>query len=345
MYKLIFVDDEIRTIEALSKVIPWEELNIRIIGIFDSGVEALQLIVDERPDILVTDLVMPVMGGLELITRAKEMYPSLECMVLSGYEEFELARGAIACGAREYLVKPCQKEALVQGLKKCVKNLEENCNRTAEDYSQRQSKIEELYEQLMMRCKSNSNLQSHDVEELIVDNVDYGMLKDATIIAVVQNESSAQRAKEVLKELPQKRSKDEIIRCVVDVFNGLSLQKQPADAMVQKIIEYVSENYAIQSLNLQHIADKVVFLSSGYIGKRFMATMDMKFSDYLLQIRIDKAIELFEQSKKMSAAEVAEKVGLGNNVQYFYRLFRRRTGVTVREFKNQVSREEAYEDN
>ena len=335
MYKLIFVDDEIRTIEALSKVIPWEELNIRVIGIFDSGMEAMQMIVDERPDILVTDLVMPVMGGLELITRAKEMYPSIECLVLSGHEEFELARGAIACGARDYLVKPCKKDELIQSLRKCVKSIAENRDQRIEEYSVRQGRTEELCEQLMLLCKNNLRLQEQDVEKLLADNKDYSMLRDATIIAVIQKESSAQRSKEILKELSQKRSKEEIINFVVDVFNGLNLQKQPADAMIQKIVEYVRENYAMQSLNLQYIADKVVFLCSGYIGKRFIATMNMKFSDYLLQIRMDKAIALFEQSKKISAAEVAEQFGLGNNVQYFYRLFRRRTGVTVREFKNQ----------
>ena len=338
MYKLIFVDDEVRTIEALSKAIAWEQLDIDPIGIFDSGIEALQMMVDERPDILVTDLVMPVMGGLELIARAKEMYPALECLVLSGYEEFELARGAIACGAREYLVKPCQKEELVQSLKKCVKSIAENHGRRADDYSLRQSRTEELYEQLILLCKGNSNLQERDVEKLVVDNKDYSMLRDATILAVSRNESSAQRIKETLKELSQKQSSDLIISCVA-IFNSLNLQKQPADSMVQKIIEYVNENYAMQSLNLQHIADNVVFLSSGYTGKRFIATMNMRFSDYLLQIRIDKAIAMFERSEKISATEVAEKVGFGNNVQYFYRLFRQRTGVTVREFKNKIGKE------
>lgn len=332
MYKLIFVDDEVRTIEALSKVIPWEELNIRIIGIFDSGIEAMQMIVDEHPDILVTDLVMPVMGGLELIARAKEMYPTLECLVLSGHEEFELARGAISSGARDYLVKPCQKEELIQSLKKLVKSIEENCDQKVE---LRRGRTEELYEQLMLLCRSNPTLSKQDVEKLLADNKDYGMLRDAAIIAVVQNESSAQRSKEILNELSQKRTKDEIVHCAVDVFNSLNLQKQATDAVIQKIIEYVQENYAMRSLNLQYIADKVVFLSSGYIGRRFIATMNMKFSDYLLQTRMDKAIALFEQSKAISVVEVAERVGLGNNVPYFYRVFRRATGMTVKEFRNQ----------
>lgn len=340
MYKLIFVDDEARTIEALSTVIPWEELNISPIGIFDNGIEALQMMVDERPDILVTDLIMPVIGGLELMARAKEMYPSLECLVLSGYEDFELARGAITCGARDYLVKPCQKEELIRSLRKCVKILEENRSLIEENYSTRQSRTEELCEQLTLLCKNSANLQEKDVEKLLVDNKDYSMLREATIIAVARNESSAQRMKEILKELSQKQSTESIISYVVEVFNNLNLQKQPTDAMVQKIIEYVNENYAMQSLNLQHIADKVVFLSSGYIGRRFIATMNMKFSDYLLQIRIDKAIAIFERFEKIGTAEVAEQVGLGNNVQYFYRLFKQRTGVTVREFKNKVGKEQ-----
>ena len=169
----------------------------------------------------------------------------------------------------------------------------------------------------------------------MTENKDYSMLRDATVIAAVQNGTSTQKVKEILKELSEKRSAEAIISFVITVFNGLDLRKQPVDATIQKVIDYVNDNYAVQSLNLQHIADNVVFLSSGYIGKRFIATMNMKFSDYLLQIRMDKAIALFEQSKAISVVEVAERVGLGNNVPYFYRVFRRATGMTVKEFRNQ----------
>ena len=123
MYSLILVDDEMRVLEALRKIVPWEQLNIRVIGLYDNAISALQTIIDERPDILVTDLMMPVMNGLELIARAKEMYPPIECLVLSGHEEFELARSAMACGVRGYLVKPCRKEELIESLRSCVRNI------------------------------------------------------------------------------------------------------------------------------------------------------------------------------------------------------------------------------
>ena len=72
-----------------------------------------------------------------------------------------------------------------------------------------------------------------------------------------------------------------------------------------------------------------------YIGKRFLKEMNMKYSDYLLKVRIEKAIE-FLQREDLAAAEIAERIGLGDSVLYFYRLFRQYTGKTFKAYKDSV---------
>ena len=71
MYNLILVDDEVRALSAIRNSVSWEEMNVQVIGCFDNALSALELMINEHVDILVTDIKMPVMDGLELIGRAK----------------------------------------------------------------------------------------------------------------------------------------------------------------------------------------------------------------------------------------------------------------------------------
>lgn len=341
MYNLIIVDDETRVLEALRKTIPWEQLNIRLVGVFDNAVSALQAIIDERADILVTDLMMPVMDGLELITRAKEMYPPIECLVISGHEEFELARAAITCGVRDYLVKPCIKEKLIASLEVCVRNIERNREHSREDYEIRLSKIEEIYDQMMLLTSRSMGFTEADVRQLLEHYQDYGMLREAAMMAVAQHDMPAQQMQTIQRDLSKCHTWEELLSCITDVLKRLGIQSQTADPVVTKVVQYVYDNYDKPSLNLQFIADEVIYLTPRYIGRRFLSVMHMKFSDFLLQVRMEKAVAILKRRENLNASEVAAQVGMGNNVQYFYRLFRQHTGMTIREFKEKVIEPEA----
>ena len=82
--KLLLVDDESFLCEQISANVPWENYGIELIGYCDNAVDALEQMIDEMPDILITDIKMPVMNGLELIARAKQMNPFLQCIILVG---------------------------------------------------------------------------------------------------------------------------------------------------------------------------------------------------------------------------------------------------------------------
>ena len=337
MYNLMFVDDEKRVLEAVCNIIPWEELNVHVIGLFDNAVSALQTIIDERPDILITDLMMPVMDGLELVTRAKAMYPPIECLVLSGHEEFELAKSAIACGVRGYLVKPCRKEELIDSIKTCIKSIERNRADTLESFELRQSRVEEIYDKLMRISSSSVGNYDELVQQIVNQYRDYGILREAAIMVAVQNEMSAPKLQKLIKQIAKNQSADALVQCVVDVLSELKVQICTTDPIVDKTVQYVYDNYHVPSLNLQYIADTVIHLTPRYIGKRFLNVMNMKFSEFLLQVRMEKALELVRDLDYLNANEIAAQIGLGNNVQYFYRLFRQYTGMTMREYKDSIS--------
>lgn len=340
MYNLMFVDDEKRVLEAMCNIIPWDTLNIRVIGVFDNAVNALQTFIDERPDILITDIMMPVMDGLELISRAKEMYPPIECLVLSGYEEFELAKSAIAYGVRGYLVKPCRKEELIENVCACIKSIEARRTSSLLNYEMRQNRIEDTYDKLMNVAWDDDVDHEVLIRKIAKQLGDFGVLKEAAIMMAVQHEISATKFQMFVTQITKPQNTEALIQNIVDLLCYLKSQAPSADPIVSKAVQYVYNNYHVPSLNLQHVADTVIHLTPRYIGKRFLKAMNMKFSEFLLQVRMEKAKELVREMEFINANDIAARVGLGNNVQYFYRLFRQYTGKTMREYKESLARKE-----
>lgn len=116
MYTLLIVDDEKAVCDTISDLIDWESLNIRLIGTAGNGIEALQIILDEYPDIVMTDIKMPGLSGLELIGKIKGINPDTEFIVLTGFGEFEYAQQAMQFGIRHYLLKPCDEKQIIESI-------------------------------------------------------------------------------------------------------------------------------------------------------------------------------------------------------------------------------------
>lgn len=106
MLKVLLVDDEINIIRNLQQIIPWQRMGIEVIGLAKNGVEALQYIKADCPDIMLTDIRMPLMDGLTLLERVREINQDCEILILTGYQDFEYARSALQYGAKDYILKP-----------------------------------------------------------------------------------------------------------------------------------------------------------------------------------------------------------------------------------------------
>ncbi|HHT74124.1 MAG TPA: response regulator [Firmicutes bacterium] len=112
MIKVIIVDDEPRICKLIANLAPWDELGMEVVGIAHNGVDALKLIQSQDPQIVVTDVRMPGLDGLELIEQATQDNPDLEFILISGYEEFAYAQRAMSFGVKDYLSKPINRDNL-----------------------------------------------------------------------------------------------------------------------------------------------------------------------------------------------------------------------------------------
>lgn len=126
MYSVMLVDDDYPVLEYLLQVIPWQQLGLRLQGMYVNPLEALMQAKMEMPDILITDIGMPQISGIELIRQLKEMNGELSTIILSCYNDFQFAQQAVKLNVQDYILK----ETISPGMINC--QLEQLCGRLDE---------------------------------------------------------------------------------------------------------------------------------------------------------------------------------------------------------------------
>lgn len=495
MLKLIIADDERIIRESISRIIDWSSLGIELIGVCQDGAEAYDMILDESPDIVLTDIMMPGLSGLELIEKVSRTDLDTRFILLSGYGEFNYAQQAMKYGVRHYLLKPCNEEQITEciqeviseclhrqafnetqaqqnqllnqlysnmitnlinegvssdsdcdmlyqpyrrfldfdsttyelcylyyleegSLENCLQQLKEYQNRflpgipfhgiyvhntliiffkncltcyddfdgfmrklvfpiqTVEHTYQRMSyeRLSDLLTEILGKVKRYGTISCiHNFHPIPTCNYKnlisrtrflsmqimekgparsedsiselYGILEKVTNPEFLKQLAfgiyicfssggtlcSPITATEFLLELNRQEHLSDIyhtIRTRISHFlKELSAEPAPYCDVIEKIIEYVNDNLSDPNLTLKWIAQNYLYMNVDYLSKKFIRETGMKFSDYLGSQRVEKAKELLVSCDTEKIELAAEKVGFGNNPQYFRQIFKRYTGM------------------
>lgn len=512
MYKVLLVDDEQIIREGISLIIDWKANDLILIGTARNGIEAYRMIVEKEPQIVITDIKMPVMDGLELIAKVKQEKPDIVFIILSGYGEFELAKEAMGFGVKHYLLKPCNEKRIIEALtevkeelartgekEEFIRQIREDLEKVAplvreqflRDFITRRSytkaeyqyyrdflKLEEkpvrmvlfqpegecgfealfglvriiqdtfgaalyfntiikiqvlvlipvmdddqlldliyrvkkaflfyhnfeldtvycaagpfenipfMYQELQECLKYASYLEKGSIitkkdipfgsDELTEPKISF----DSTAIAIAVksgdlptveaeinglfHQLQAEKcginiirtyAMELfmvmirdcrgddleaylgrIKDLHELKTLEEIRAFVKKT--GVELAQKNYDhivttnnRLVRLAIQYVQENLANEALTLKWLASEVIHVNECYLSKLFIKETGEKFSHYLTRLRMERAKELIAKCGDDRVYEVAEKVGYGNNPQYFSQLFKKYTGLAPSEYK------------
>lgn len=124
MYTVLIADDEKELRNALVRTVDWAAIGFEIIGEAENGVEALELIDELEPDLLLTDIRMPFMTGIELAREARKLRPVMDIVFLSGYDDFEYAQQAIEYNIISYLLKPLSAAEMTQEMTNIRKKMD-----------------------------------------------------------------------------------------------------------------------------------------------------------------------------------------------------------------------------
>ena len=123
MYKVVIIDDEPLIVEGLSRSIPWERWNCKVVGFGYNGIEGMEVIRREKPAIVISDISMPKMDGLTMIAGLKSEFPYMQVSILTGYREFTYAQEAIRLGVSAFLLKPSKMDELYEAIENMTAKL------------------------------------------------------------------------------------------------------------------------------------------------------------------------------------------------------------------------------
>ena len=124
MYRVMIIDDEQSARRLLRASIPWESLNMEVVGEAASGIEAINVIDEMRPDIAFVDISMPFMNGIEFTEVATQRYPKLIIIIMTAIDQFEYARKCVSLPVFEYMLKPIVRAEVTGVLENVKKKLD-----------------------------------------------------------------------------------------------------------------------------------------------------------------------------------------------------------------------------
>lgn len=149
-YTILLVDDEEEVIQAIIRKINWEELGFSVVGYADNGIKALEMIEESQPDVVMTDIKMPYMDGMELCSHIRREYPAMKIVLFTGFDEFEYAKEAVHLEVEEYILKPVNSVELINIFTKLKIKLDQ-------EISERRSmeKLEHYYTESLPLLQAN----------------------------------------------------------------------------------------------------------------------------------------------------------------------------------------------
>lgn len=485
MLRMIIADDEKIIRETISTAVDWASLDIEVVGLCKNGLEAYDMILDEYPDIVMTDIKMPGLSGLDLIERITQTGQKIEFVILSGYGDYEFTKVAMKFGITHYLLKPCNLEELVEVMGKvktaCYRN---RAKVVDQEYMMLRGLHESVMHNLLIECMSERpnfedivaryerflNFTGVGYELCIFPNARLGdktfyqrlcachnaeapglplhcvftgkrvfaafetysndfsamdqrfagldpeycrksyhclnellpvvskylhtkervwMADESGFIELRSGGSGAVKHYLNLLEQSGSRNLDSYLSEIDHAMDNISdlaelrsfvsgllvnLPSNYADGkvsgdfarsvlsicelenaeqirtiaskclrgwvderqgrlstgtdFVDKTVAYVYEHIDDPDLSLKSIAENYLFMDVGYVGKKFVKTMNCKFSAFLAHVRIEKAKRLLLENETVSIQDVAQAVGCGNNPRYFSQIFKKATGQT-----------------
>lgn len=348
LLKILIVDDKLVTLQGLRKLLPLEKLNAVIVGEAQNGERAYELAMEHKPDIVISDIRMPVMDGLELCKKLHLAVPDVVKILLTAYGDFSYAQNAIEYGVTEYILKPITKEKI------------DHIANKINEVSQTKIRIKSFYNFVYntdIRNELSSALTSGDIEGIedffnselkrleqyndtlvkewgsILLDLYYSVIESMGNLILAQLLASKSYT---WSQLLSSGNKEEVIQLVQALYlkaAGLIYTHKDSsiDTYIRLIEKYIDENYHDTNLSVRQISD-MLNLTPNYISYIFSKVKGENISKYINRIRITKAKEML-CNRFINVSSIAHRAGYTNS-KYFTKVFKDNEGMTPSEYRN-----------
>lgn len=342
MLQVLLVDDDVNMLELLKKQIPWEEYGYSIMGTVKNGEEALRLLERSMPNLIITDVKMPVMDGLAFCKCVRQLRDDIPIILLSAYEDMETARFAMRYNVTEYLLKPLNQQniqLLVQIIQELAHNYEQEvffaaiCNQTSRqnEIAEHLTSDDRAWFQDFFEKFSNC----FSIRFQLVQSTCYSMIKllyaghpDSSYMIEQQNEKLQQCATKLEMVSHVAALYDQTLHASAQEKGSMDYQS----SIFRQIFDYVSNNYMLPDCGASMLADRFHF-SADHISRLFSRYTGETLNVYINKRRMEYALELL-RNQEYSINEVAIRSGFRNQ-NYFSRVFRKHLQVSPTEYRLQ----------
>ncbi|MCI9457538.1 MAG: response regulator [Oscillospiraceae bacterium] len=345
MWKIILVDDEKVIRETIGQVLRWEDMGIELAGICKNGLEAFDMIVDESPDIVLTDICMPGFSGLDLIEKVCSSQIDIEFVILSGYGEFDYAQKAMEYGVKHYILKPCDERQIREVIEKAAAACEKKrLTRERESNVVRREQILRTMREIGTTLAEGGERKAQALEDFrrqLEASEDLSFAKATAVQFLLSFWQAVDGVSQLmwlnlLFDVNAALDMQQIWELSIQGIQQAHIAHKPQGTYkdyIKKCISYTNEHYGDPSLTLKWISENVLYMNVDYVSKQFLSQVGEKFSAYLGSLRIKKAQALLANGEKVNA--VAQEVGCGNNPQYFSQMFKKYTGMSPKNWQIQ----------
>lgn len=326
MYQILFVEDDEDILFLISRYKLWRQGQYRIGGTAANGREALDKLAAAHYDLLITDIRMPVMDGLELCRRVRDLGYRIVIILASTYHDFAYAKEGMRLGAVEYIEKPFSEEKLAKALELAGRFLGGNM---LED---------EIYNRLMSKNQTAQQIARDLTGQLQAVFPDIPLMARREAAAVLQGvyEKLGKRAPwlELMGRVSIYISENiledtsGVLQEYLDIIHRYQLRKP--DAVVQKMVSILKHNVCRPRL-LDYLSEQME-LSKDYMGKRFRNVVGITISEYCMRLKMEQAKAMLAGTTK-KVYEISQELGY-TTVDYFTGLFKSYTGVTPTAYRN-----------
>lgn len=339
MYRMVVADDEYIVVEGIKAIISRLKLQCEVVGFAYNGIDALDVIREKRPDIVITDIRMPGLDGLSLIESCKEFLPEAYYVVISGYTEFEYARRAITLGVVDYIDKP----VTMQKIAEVLEEVEKKSNPPQYAYNRVVKETDKVVDLVMMGKADGLEEAMEHLLLILRENVPefeqyrQEMYKIMSMLVQIFRESNPDVSCQITRHDMEKwRNPEECGEYCMNIIRKMSehLQGKKVGSnhrIIQKLLQFIDEKYA-DNIGLNELA-MLVNMNPAYLSILFRNEVGVTYVKYLTDLRIKKAKELLDEGMKVT--EVSEKVGY-YNYRYFCEIFKKHQGITPNEYKGHV---------
>lgn len=366
MIGIVIADDEQIIRQGLAGM-PWSDIDVELRGIASNGVDALELLKKTDSKIILTDIRMPDLDGIDLIHIIKDELPDIKSILLTGHQEFEYAYSAIKYGAFEFILKPTDPDEILEIIQRAKKEIEsenkstfvynfKNTNRKdsiaanlSVDGNLPSESINEIINNVKVRNYHNVKVLTRELLVCLSNHPDANgvLLKNACIeIITLASHLLVEKGTEQFEMQDRLVFYSNINTCKdieeLILYTNILLEKIidslnfMDDLIVNKTVDeclsYI-EQYYMDDITLVSLA-RNIHRNPIYLSRLIKKVQGKNFSDILTFVRMNKACELL-RNQDLKAYEVSNKVGFKDS-RYFSQVFRKHYGVTPTEYRKEI---------